>query len=1071
MTVSATHLLISASAGTGKTHALTARYLKLLRHGALPETILATTFTRKAAGEILARVLLRLAKAASSDHEAAKLAEDIKDFTLTPQDCRKLLVQLCDSLHSVTISTIDGFFNRVASSFRFELGIPPSPRIVDERDSLINQIRLRAIEALLADDQPQVLIDLLRRLHHDSNKRSVTDSIETIVSELYEIYREAPEEDKWNRLSVPPVPTEEQIRDIGNGLLAVCVEGAVPTKNLAKALRTCRELFEQRQWDVLVGNTIIRAVRSGKCTYGGTTIDPRVVAALEPLVRCVDAIAIQRVAQRGEASYDLVRRFDSHFTRLRHEQNVLLFSDLTHKLARELQTLGEQIWFDVYYRLDARVKHLLLDEFQDTSIDQWTVLQPVASEITASDDGTMSHSFFCVGDVKQAIYNWRGGCAEIFNQLPKQLNLRERSIKTLDKSHRSSSIVLDAVNAVFSDLAENPVLNTYAPIVQRWAQKFPRHEAVKSLPGCVELLTSTLMQGEVTVNEDSDGDDTAVTEQASTHEVFVAEKITALHRAVPGASIGVLVSTHLAASRLLPQLRNLGVDASGEGGVAITGDPAVLAILAALTLADHPGDSIAAFHVLHSPLNEIVGLGSQRSADCHAVAMRIRHEILNRGYADLIADWAQRLAPSCGPSSTRRLLQLIEIADSYDATITLRTRDFVEFVHAKRVEETSLSPVRVMTVHAAKGLEFDAVVMPELDRLIVKMTDLPAYVERDAPTLPISAVFAPANKDVRSLSSDLEKAYNQMLESRLRDDLSVLYVAMTRARHALYMIAKPLSMKKDGNACARGWSNLSYAAILRRALGPEQPTYEGGETLYSKGDNEWMKLFASVAPAPPVMELLRPKLAQSPSVAQRALAVVAPSSREAGGTVRAADLFALETSSARVRGSVFHAWFEQVEWMDSALPDDSALLQIAADVVNDLGRAGGMSGEARLRPLLAEFHRMLEIPSVRATLGRAEKGAELWRERPFIVRINREIMRGQFDRVVVHRHTGRQVTATLTDFKSDTVTADNLSQRVEAYRPQIDSYRAALAAMLKIPIANVTAKLLFINRGEVVDIH
>src|SRR6185503_12830254 len=114
-------------------------------------------------------------------------AKEIRDPTLTRNDCRDLLTTLCGSLHGVTVSTIDGFFNRVASSFRHELGIPPSPRIVDERNAVIAQLRQRAIEALLADERPQVLVDLLRRLHHDTTKRSVTASIESIVTRLYEI--------------------------------------------------------------------------------------------------------------------------------------------------------------------------------------------------------------------------------------------------------------------------------------------------------------------------------------------------------------------------------------------------------------------------------------------------------------------------------------------------------------------------------------------------------------------------------------------------------------------------------------------------------------------------------------------------------------------------------------------------------------------------------------------------------------------------------------------------------------------------------------------------------------------
>ncbi len=119
------------------------------------------------------------------------------------------------------------------------------------------------------------------------------------------------------------------------------------------------------------------------------------------------------------------------------------------------------------FRLDARIDHLLLDEFQDTSPQQWRVIQPWAERVTAGADGT---SFFCVGDVKQAIYGWRGGIAEIFDAIDRQLpGLTPQSLNT---SFRSSPPVIDAVNHIFTHLAEHPNLGRAEPAVKRWSQRF-----------------------------------------------------------------------------------------------------------------------------------------------------------------------------------------------------------------------------------------------------------------------------------------------------------------------------------------------------------------------------------------------------------------------------------------------------------------------------------------------------------------------------------------------------------------------------------------------------------------------
>src|SRR5688572_10523294 len=126
------HLVIRASAGTGKTHQLALRYIALLAAGARPDEVLATTFTRKAAGEILDRVLYRLAQAAGDERSARELAEQTKDASLTPERCRELLVATIRSLHCLRIGTLDSFFLQVAGSFSHELGLPAGWSIGDE---------------------------------------------------------------------------------------------------------------------------------------------------------------------------------------------------------------------------------------------------------------------------------------------------------------------------------------------------------------------------------------------------------------------------------------------------------------------------------------------------------------------------------------------------------------------------------------------------------------------------------------------------------------------------------------------------------------------------------------------------------------------------------------------------------------------------------------------------------------------------------------------------------------------------------------------------------------------------
>ncbi len=150
--------IIRASAGTGKTFQLSNRYLKLLASGAECQTMLATTFTKKGAGEILDRIIERLSDAALDDVSAQRLSSEL-DWQLSRDRAAKILHDLLKNLHRLEISTLDSFFNRVAKAFALELGLPPSWDIVDEQE--INRMNDKAIESVLRNES---VIDLLHML-------------------------------------------------------------------------------------------------------------------------------------------------------------------------------------------------------------------------------------------------------------------------------------------------------------------------------------------------------------------------------------------------------------------------------------------------------------------------------------------------------------------------------------------------------------------------------------------------------------------------------------------------------------------------------------------------------------------------------------------------------------------------------------------------------------------------------------------------------------------------------------------------------------------------------------------
>lgn len=1052
------HRLIRASAGSGKTFQLTNRYLGLLARGVPAGSVLATTFTRKAAGEILARVLGRLAGAAASDKKRQELNDHLDlPQPLTKQACLKMLREVAEALHRLSICTIDSFFNRIASSFRLELDVPMDPQIVDEKSPIARQLRLEAIEAMLADQDLHVLLELLRRLHHDSVARSVTAAIDGIVGELYDVYREAPERQTWSRI-VPPAGLMDEVE------LAAAVESlrgmagelpktgkGTPNKHWLNAFAASVDAVLARDWEALLKSGVVAKIVGGEEEFGRQPIEAVWHEVYSPLIAHATAQEVEHLAQRVRAMHALLARFDDQCTRLRREHGVLLFSDLTHKLARTLPTLGDDLLMEVYYRLDGQVTHLLLDEFQDTSLEQWRVLGPFVEEVVSHADG--SRSFFCVGDVKQALYGWRGGCVELFDEVEQGLAHLPEARKSLSQSWRSSQVVLDAVNEVFTDLASCSALDKDAQAAQCWQDKFEVHTAAKNLPGHVQLLTSTAASAAEDCGDDADEEQDELA-PASAHERFAAEVVAKACERAPGRSVGVLVSTNRGVNRLLFELRQRGVHASGEGGNPLTDSPAVAAVLAAMTLADHPGHSTAAFHVANSPLGAVVGLRGTQAGQVHAAALRLRAQLIEEGYAGVIGRWVRVLAPSCNGRDLARLTQLVELAEQYGAMLTLRPGQFVEYVKATPVEEPSPAPVRVMTVHAAKGLEFDIVVLPELNR---KLSDRwPILVERAEPTGPITGVYPGAKEKLRALAPEIEEAYLAQRAREREEDFCNLYVAMTRAKHALYMVLKPLAPKKDGSPKSTG---LCFASVLRERLRDREETFVGREILYSRGDENWAsesKREMSPQVQIDVQHAWQIELADSNQGSRRAWRAVSPSGLEGAGKVRAADLLDLANHRARRRGSLIHAWFEQVEFVDEALPDDAALLAAAERVAPGADRKWVIDQ-------IKQWRVMREQPTVRQALSRNGE-AELWRERAFAVRDVGKLLRGTFDRVTIKRDGGRATGATLTDFKTDRYSPDV----VERYRPQMQAYRRALGRMLNLKDEQVQARLLFVGSDKLV---
>jgi len=477
---------------------------------------------------------------------------------------------------------------------------------------------------------------------------------------------------------------------------------------------------------------------------------------------------------------------------------------------------------DVAFRLGATTQHLLLDEFQDTSPIQWKVIEPVALSIAANAE---DHGFFCVGDEKQAIYGWRGGSAELFDRVRREMpSLQWKNLAT---SFRSSRTIIEAVNMVFGGLTSNPVFDgdnreAAADGAARWSKGFVPHTTErKNLTGFVSFKTASLVPGE-------DGEDEP--DAYGTAARWIEKELAK----APDATVGVLTRKNTGVARMIAELRALGVPASQEGGNPLTDSTAVQIVLAALRFADHPGDSAGRFFVSHTPLGPALGLATDVDDQTAArAASAVRRRLLDEGLGATLADWSEKLSPHLGDRERERLRQLVEFGFVQDAAASLRPSDFAALVERMVFEDPASAQVRVMTIHQAKGLEFDVVVLPELDEKLIGQTPS-ALAWSSAPGGMIDNVVRYVDKSVQALlPKNIRDAFEERIVKEAREGLCLLYVALTRAARALLVVNEP--SKENERQLP-----LTLAGVLRGAVRPKGPI-PPETTWFELGDANWAK--------------------------------------------------------------------------------------------------------------------------------------------------------------------------------------------------------------------------------------
>jgi ATP-dependent exoDNAse (exonuclease V) beta subunit len=1094
--VTADRSAVVANAGSGKTYLLANRIVRWMMAGrgsggpSSPEEVLAITFTRKAAGEIVERVLLHLAQGATSEARRDEFAAEGQVGRFTAEQYAAALDRFVDAMHRVSISTIDGFFVQLAGAFAPELAMPEEWRIGDEHE--LDDLRTEAVGAVIAAD-PARAVELARRIGDGAPKAQVQSAIDAVLADALEL---------WSRAGLrgdPRAPWEAAfarcpaVFPCGSRAKPEAVEAAVeglatapvPPKNergWRGAVARVRALAAAGDWFGVLKDPFMRKLQ---CTGEFHRQEPP-----PGLERCLSVIrahacaeAERAVRERAAATADLAALVSGELEAARRRTGTYGFGDVAALLARA-NALGGDGTQRMHERLDRSVRDLAFDEFQDTSPAQWSVVRPVVDEIASEGDRRL----LVVGDPKQSIYAWRGGTPALLGAVRREERLQPDV--TLSTSFRSSPAVLDFVNALFGalpariaaapldhapagaaaalrdagiDAAGDPGRSPLARALDAWP--FTPHAAAPrnaGMPGAVHAYVASAGGGPA---------------QAAA----VAEVVAARVAERPGATVGVLVARNAEVADCVAAIRALGVDVSDEGRSPLADSAAAVALLSLLRMADRPDDSVAHFVATREPACSLLGLvpmerhggGDALRRAARELAGRVRAGLLEHGLAGWVERHAALLRPACSRNDVERLRQLAAMAHDASPSMAARPGDFVRAVESRRSRTGEDARVRVMTVHASKGLEFDEVVAGSMGRTLGEAVAGPgewAAISPD-PLAGPAAVVPVAPLHLCEYSPLLAAFRAEAAVARLSDDLSSLYVAVTRAREAVHLVCPPRTGEDE--------PRVTPAWIMRRAFGEFDRAMLAHAPDASKAvERVWSHEPAAGLPGPalpprPAPESTPPARPGVPEVeySPRPVSVRAPSSHDAPEGRFFGREFVGDDDGTR--GTLAHAWFERIPWLDERGPGavDAAEVEAAASV--DAGRPVDPGLAESVRTLV---ERSLGTPMA-AVLRRARcepwgcDALEVRVEMPFALATDDGLVRGRMDRVVLGIRGGRVERAEVVDWKTGAhgLSGAALEERIAPYRRQMAAYKAALAGMFALPEDRVTAVLAMVDRGELIE--
>lgn len=871
---------VEASAGTGKTKVLSDRVLRLFLNGVHPSQILCLTYTKAAAVEMNERISARLAGWAVMSED--KLYPELKELTgracdeQTVNRARTLFALTLDVPGGLKIQTIHSFCQEILKRFPLEAGIPPYFEIMDERSSreilsAVSQELILKIEREASTPLAEAIAFLtchVREFKFAELMNTLAENrakISAVLSKYpdFEAFLTALQ----THLSLDKILTEQEAvaefaaaidRPLLRKLSAVLAQSCKTDQQNAEILSRIADqsagMFDYEAYKKVFLTS--GKIRENLARRDALKIMPEtgemMYTLAEQILQLENRLQKLRLYESTRAIMTVAGALAAGYNAYKQKNARLDYEDLISLTRRLLENRSVADW--ILYKLDATINHILIDEAQDTSPDQWAIIRALSNDFfSGAGSRESSRTIFAVGDRKQSIYSFQGADPDEFDNMRRYFAGKADNFTKvrLDVSFRSTEAVLQSVNNLFAmeEAQKGVVIGG---------------EKVEHLPyrigqgGKVEIWPLIEIEKDDTpdiwyppVERRQKPTAAALLAQMTARRIkdLVAggNRLESQNRPIRYGDIMVLVQRRNAfVDEFVRECKSIGVAITGVDKLKLHEQIAVQDLLSLAKFLLLPDDDLSLAEVLKSPLfglndDDLFKLCYQRKATLwqslreaksYAATAEVLSNLLDK--VDYIRPFElfnlvlgtlggrRKFAARLGAEAEDALDEFLNLMLEFEREHIPDLQTFIQWLEAdkaevkRELEQSDADAVRLMTVHGSKGLQAPVVVLPDTTRVVYMLKSSKLLCDGD------EMIYYPLGSEF--YEDNCSRIYDKEKEKAFEEYRRLLYVALTRAEDRLYICGvKP----------AKGDDERSWYHLCRQMLENCGTANENGEICLS----------------------------------------------------------------------------------------------------------------------------------------------------------------------------------------------------------------------------------------------